>query len=242
MTVKSPDSVIMLVQIALLIIAIKNEIIKYPINQPMSKEPDEVYRPNQALSGILQYSGKLSDHGSSFCSCSDSGFSPGFGNSLNRCIRYPYTSKLFIFAVSIILKHSALTSAPPDVSLNRKFFLAIANGFTARSALLFVSSSLPCPRNPSRSKFSFPLVSREVNQGVFAWFSVVLLYNFYRFSSSNLICGSFCTQSALKNFIVLFLYRTLSQNINQHLIIVNRKNRCFEYFIFSSVAPVQVVI
>ena len=49
-----------------------------------------------------------------------------------------------------------------------------------------------------------PLVSPLFNQGFFTWFSVILLHTFYCFSSCDLICVNFCTQSVLKKFIVLF--------------------------------------
>ena len=127
----------------------------YPINKPTSKESDLVYRPYQTLLGILQYSGKSSDHGSILIRCCLLGFSPSFGSSLKRYIKYPNTSNLLSFAHSIIVKHNALASAPLEVSLNRKFFLAITNGFTARSALLFVSSSRPSARKPSSSFLLF---------------------------------------------------------------------------------------
>ena len=66
----------------------------YPINKPTSKEPDLVYRPYQTLLGILQYSGKSSDHGSILIRCCLLGFSPSFGSSLKRYIKYPNTSNL----------------------------------------------------------------------------------------------------------------------------------------------------
>ena len=49
----------------------------------------------------------------------------------------------FAFAVSIILKVTAVDCAPLGVFENIKFFLSITNGLMLLSARLFVISSLP---------------------------------------------------------------------------------------------------
>lgn len=96
-----------------------------------------------------QYSGSAVDQGNSGRSCSQVGSLPSLGSSCKRNRRYPKGSSLLRLAVSITLKHRALTSAPLAVSQNKKFLLAITNGLTVRSATLFVSSSLPSSRTAS---------------------------------------------------------------------------------------------
>ena len=92
-----------------------------------------------------------SDHGKRGLSCSIAGVSPSLGSSCSRNSRYPKGSRPFRFAVSIILKHSALASAPFEVSQNRKFLRDITKGFTVRSARLLVSVRRPSSRTLSRA-------------------------------------------------------------------------------------------
>ena len=96
-----------------------------------------------------QYAGIASDHGKRRSSCSSVGVSPSFGSSCKRNSRYPNGSSPLRLAVSIILKHNALASAPLAVSQNRKFFRDITKGFTVRSAILFVRVRRPSMRTLS---------------------------------------------------------------------------------------------
>ena len=96
-----------------------------------------------------QYAGIASDHGKRRSSCSSVEVSPSFGSSCKRNSRYPNGSSPLRLAVSIILKHNALASAPLAVSQNRKFFRDITKGFTVRSAILFVRVRRPSMRTLS---------------------------------------------------------------------------------------------
>ena len=86
-----------------------------------------------------------SDHGKRGLSCSIAGVSPSLGSSCSRNSRYPKGSRPFRLAVSIILKHSALASAPFEVSQNRKFLRDITlskflDNVMARKNFLFADT------------------------------------------------------------------------------------------------------
>ena len=68
------------------------------------------------------------------------------GAVCNTHTRYRNGSSPFSFAVSIILKITALPCAPFGVLANRKFFLSITNGLMLRSARLLDISNLPSSR------------------------------------------------------------------------------------------------
>ena len=65
------------------------------------------------------------------------------GAFVKTYLRYSYGSRLFSFAVSMMLKAVALAFAPDGVLANSQFFLPMTNGLMLHSARLLSISSLP---------------------------------------------------------------------------------------------------
>lgn len=122
-----------------------------------------------------QYAGIASDHGKRRSSCSSVEVSPSFGSSCKRNSRYPNGSSPLRLAVSIILKHNALASAPLACreqeilpGHNKGFYSAFCNIVCQSQASIHENAFLCLPLvQRVRSRFS------EV--GVFVLFKAVYI-------------------------------------------------------------------